>query len=126
MTVGATGDPVGRAATVADGAEALAYLRGEGRHAERELPDLVLLDLKMPGLSGLEVLRLLRADPRLRLIPVVVLTTSDRDEDVLEAYRLGANEFVTKPAWANEFRTKVQAIPAYWSRVVQRPPRVTG
>ena len=110
--------------TVNDGDDALSYLRGEGEHAGRELPDLVLLDIKMPGVSGLDVLRLIRSDPdhpELRVLPVVMLTTSTQGDDVLKAYREGANEYVTKPVRAEEFRTKVQAIPRYWSQVVQRP-----
>jgi CheY-like chemotaxis protein len=110
--------------TVYDGDGALSYLRGEGEHADRELPDLVLLDIKMPGVSGLDVLRTIRSDPdhpELRIVPVVMLTTSAQGEDVLQAYREGANEYVTKPVRAEEFRTKVQAIPRYWSQVVQRP-----
>jgi CheY-like chemotaxis protein len=108
---------------VSDGSELLAYLRGEGRYDGRTLPDLVLLDLKMPGVDGLEVVRIVRADPRLQLIPLIMLTSSARDEDVTEAYALGVNEYVTKTGRADEFRAKVQAIPRYWSHVVQRPPR---
>jgi chemotaxis family two-component system response regulator Rcp1 len=110
---------------VPDGTEVLAYLRGEGRYEGRTLPDLVLLDLKMPGVDGLEVVRLVRADPALQLIPLIMLTSSARDEDVTEAYVLGANEYVTKAGRADEFRAKVQAIPRYWSHVVQRPPRAS-
>ena len=113
--------------TVTDGADALSYLRAEGQHAGRALPDLVLLDIKMPGISGLDVLRKMRNDPghpELRVIPVVMLTTSAQGDDVLQAYREGANEYVTKPVRAEEFRTKVQAIPRYWSQVVQRPDAV--
>jgi CheY-like chemotaxis protein len=114
---------------VSDGAEALSFLRAEGEHAARDLPDLVLLDIKMPGVSGLDVLRAVRQDtqrPALQTVPVVVLTTSAQGEDVLQAYREGANEYVTKPVRAEEFRTKVQAIPRYWSQVVQRPGVQTG
>jgi CheY-like chemotaxis protein len=109
---------------VGGGAEALSFLRGEGEYAGRALPDLVLLDFKMPGVSGLDVLRAIRSDaerPELQTIPVVMLTTSAQGDDVLQAYRQGANEYVTKPVRAEEFRTKVQAIPRYWSQVVQRP-----
>jgi CheY-like chemotaxis protein len=109
---------------VGGGAEALSFLRGEGEYAGRALPDLVLLDFKMPGVSGLDVLRAIRSDaerPELQTLPVVMLTTSAQGDDVLQAYRQGANEYVTKPVRAEEFRTKVQAIPRYWSQVVQRP-----
>ena len=108
--------------TVADGETALAYLRGEGQYAGRPWPDMVFLDIKMPGLGGLDVLREMRAAPETRALPVVILTTSGRDEDVSEAYRLGANEYVRKPASFEEFRHKIQAIPVYWSSVVTRPP----
>lgn len=119
--------------SVTDGALALAVLgialpdpaageRGAGSPPPHYLPDLVLLDLKMPGIGGLQVLEAIRADARLRVLPVIVLTTSARDDDVLAAYRLGANEYVTKPVGPEEFRTKVQSIPQYWSKVVQRPP----
>ena len=107
--------------TISDGAEAMSFLRAEGDYATRQLPDLVLLDIKMPGVNGLDVLRSIRSDPALRLVPVVMLTTSAQSEDVREAYRQGANEYVTKPVRAEEFRTKVQAIPRYWSQVVYRP-----
>jgi CheY-like chemotaxis protein len=115
--------------TKTDGACALSFLRAEGQHVGRELPDLVLLDIKMPGVSGLDVLREMRNDPdhpELRVVPVVMLTTSAQGEDVLQAYREGANEYVTKPVRAEEFRTKVQAIPRYWSQVVQRPGTVAS
>ena len=116
-------------ATAADGRQALAYLRAEGNYAGRAWPDLVLLDLKMPEVSGLEVLSAMRADPLLRATPVIVVTTSGRQVDVAEAYRLGASEYVTKPVQAEEIRRKLQTIPAYWSRVVRRPAHpsaVTG
>jgi CheY-like chemotaxis protein len=114
--------------TLGDGDQALAYLRREGEYAARDLPDLVLLDIKMPGISGLDVLRTLRTDarhPELRAVPVVMLSTSAQGEDVVRAYREGANEYVTKPVRAEEFRTKVQAIPRYWSQVVERPFQTT-
>jgi chemotaxis family two-component system response regulator Rcp1 len=110
--------------TVGDGSEALGFLHAEGPYAQRKLPDLILLDLKMPGMDGMDVLANIRADPHLRLIPVIVLTTSLHDEDVMMAYNIGANEYVVKPVKADEFRRKVQAIPVHWSQVVQRPPRL--
>jgi len=108
---------------VGDGDEALRYLRQEGEHTDAKRPDLVLLDIQLPGADGLEVLRSIKADPALRLIPVIILTTSAHDQDVLTSYGLGASEYVTKPVSSAEFRTKVQAIPTYWSKVVTRPPR---
>ena len=77
----------------------------------------------MPGADGIEVLRIIKADPELQIIPVIMLTTSAHEHDVLTSYGYGASEYVTKPVSADEFRTKVQAIPAYWSSVVTRPPR---
>jgi CheY-like chemotaxis protein len=115
--------------TLTDGDQALAYLRREGEHAGRRLPDLVLLDIKMPGISGLDVLRALRTDtryPELRVVPVVMLSTSAVDSDVWQAYQEGANEYVTKPVEAEDFRTKVQAIPRYWSQVAERPTVAPG
>jgi CheY-like chemotaxis protein len=108
-------------ATAADGRQALAYLRAEWIYLGRAWPDLVLLDLKMPEVSGLEVLSAMRADPLLQAIPVIVVTTSGRHSDLAEAYRLGASEYVTKPVQAEEIRRKLQTIPTYWSRVVRRP-----
>ncbi len=111
---------------VVDGEEALRYLRHEGEHAGAESPDLVLLDIQMPGLDGIEVLRVMKADATFKTLPVIMLTTSAHERDVLTSYGLGANEYVTKPVSAAEFRTKVQAIPAYWSKVVTRPPRCSA
>lgn len=106
---------------VSNGDEALRALLGDGESGRR--PDLVLLDIQMPGTDGLDVLRAMKNDPALRTIPVIMLTTSEREVDVLASYGLGANEYVTKPVRADSFRAKVQAIPTYWSRVVTRPPR---
>jgi CheY-like chemotaxis protein len=100
-----------------NGTEALASMRAQAASAGRVLPDLVLLDLKMPDMDGLEVLHAMRADAALRAIPVVVVTTSARDQDVLQAFRLGANDYLAKPLEVDDFRHKVQAIPACWSRV---------
>ncbi len=108
---------------VHDGETCLRYLRREAEFAAAVRPDLLLLDINMPGLSGLDVLTAVKADRALATIPVIMLTTSARDQDVLASYRLGANEYVTKPVTAQEFRSKVQAIPAYWSTVATRPPR---
>ena len=108
---------------VADGNEALRFLRQEEEHAGAERPDLVLLDVQLPGADGVEVLRIMKADPALKSIPVIMLTTSARERDVRTSYGLGASEYVTKPVNPTEFRTKVQAIPAYWSKVVTLPSR---
>jgi two-component system response regulator len=102
---------------VRDGAEALDYLFATGEHAARDpndLPELVLLDLKLPKVDGLEVLRQIRADERTRLLPVVILTSSDEEQDVLEGYRRGANSYVCKPVEFGHFSQAVQQVGLYW------------
>jgi two-component system response regulator len=101
---------------VRDGAEALDYLLGSGAHAGREnaLPALILLDLKLPKLSGLEVLERLRAHPRTRLVPIVVLSSSDEPEDQLKSYRLGANSYVRKSIDFDQFSRGMHMLAEYW------------
>jgi two-component system response regulator len=101
---------------VRDGAEALDYLLGSGAHAGREnaLPTLILLDLKLPKLSGLEVLERLRAHPRTRLVPIVVLSSSDEPEDQLKSYRLGANSYVRKSIDFDQFSRGMHMLAEYW------------
>lgn len=99
---------------VEDGAEALVYLRGEGRHAGAPRPSLVLLDWRLPGLRGEDVLRAIRGNPALKTIPVIVLTTSASEADVRAAYALGANAFLTKPTGFNQLRDLVSLIEAFW------------
>ncbi len=110
---------------VADGEEALRWLRREGEHGGAPRPDLVLLDINMPGMSGLETLKAIKADPALAMTPVIVLTTSAAERDIVASYHLGANEYVTKPVTVAEFRSKLQAIPTYWTNVVARLPNST-
>jgi len=110
---------------VRDGVEALDYLFGTGIHAGRDtslLPALVLLDLKLPRIDGLEVLRRLRADPRTRLVPVVILTSSDEDEDRLQSYSLGANSYVRKPVDFDEFVRAAGQLGLYWLLLNSPPP----
>ncbi|MFO0686286.1 MAG: response regulator [Sandaracinus sp.] len=100
-----------------DGAAALDYLFGRGAWASRDAsaaPQLVLLDLNLPKVSGLGVLKELRADPRLRAMPVVVLTSSKEDEDVIESYQLGANSYVRKPVDFTQFTEAVRTLGLYW------------
>ena len=108
---------------VQDGVEALAYLRREGSYAEAARPDLVLLDLNMPGKDGREVLRDIRAEETLRSLPIVVLTTSESDEDILKSYDLGANCYVTKPVGLDQFARIIQCIEEFWFTVVKLPPK---
>ena len=108
-----------------DGAEALEYLFGSGRYAGRDLhvmPQLILLDLKLPKVDGLEVLRQLRADDRTRLLPVVVLTSSTEERDLVESYRLGANSYVRKPVDFTQFVEAARQLGLYWLLMNQPPP----
>ncbi|MCL6639978.1 MAG: response regulator [Candidatus Rokubacteria bacterium] len=112
-----------------DGVEALDYLFGTGRHAGRDiglLPQVVLLDLKLPRLDGLEVLRRIRSDERTRLLPVVILTSSTEDRDRVEGYRLGANSYVRKPVDFGQFAEAVRQLGLYWLLLNQPPPRRRG
>jgi two-component system response regulator len=108
-----------------DGEEALDYLFGTGAHAGRAvapLPEVVLLDLKLPKVEGLDVLRRLRAHERTRRLPVVVLTSSSEQQDVLSSYDLGANSFVRKPVDFAEFMEAARHLGLYWLVVNQAPP----
>jgi CheY-like chemotaxis protein len=106
-----------------DGVEALAYLRKEGPYADATSPDIILLDLNMPRKDGREVLQEIKADAHLRRIPVVVLTTSQAEQDILQSYNLGANCYITKPVDLAQLTTVVQAIDYFWFTVVKLPPR---
>ncbi len=106
---------------VGDGEQALAYLRREGPYAGQERPDVVLLDLKLPRLNGHEVLRQLKADEELRGIPVIVLTTSEEERDVLQSYKLHANCFITKPVDIDQFIQVIKRIEGFWLTVVKLP-----
>jgi chemotaxis family two-component system response regulator Rcp1 len=106
---------------VKDGVEAMAYLRKEGKYADVLSPDLILLDLNLPRKDGREVLAEVKADPVLKCIPVVVLTTSKAQEDVLNAYGLHANCYITKPVDFEQFANVVRAIDQFWFTVVTLP-----
>jgi len=106
---------------VSDGSEALAYLRREGEYADAPRPDLILLDLNLPRRDGREVLAEIKADDSLRHIPVIVLTTSRADEDVLRSYQLHANAYVTKPVDFDGFIEAIRQIDHFFVSVVQLP-----
>lgn len=108
-----------------DGAEALDYLFCTGKYSGRDesgQPEVVLLDLKLPKLDGLEVLRRIRADERTRLLPVVILTSSDEEPDMVESYQLGANSYVRKPVDFSHFAEAVRQLELYWLVINQPPP----
>lgn len=107
---------------VTDGVEALAYLRREGKYAEAVRPDLILLDLNLPRRDGREVLAEIKADTRLRLIPVVILTSSQAEQDIARAYDLHANCYVTKPVDLDQFIKVVNSIEDFWFAIVKLPP----
>lgn len=111
---------------VRDGAEAVEWLFRRGRFADRadDLPALVLLDLKMPKIDGLEVLRRIKSDPRLRLTPVVMLTASREESDLIRSYQLGVNAYVVKPVDFAAFMDAVKQIGAFWAVVNETPPAV--
>ena len=106
---------------VGDGVEAMAFLRRENNYAEAPRPDLILLDLNLPKKDGREVLQEIKADHQLRRIPVVVLTTSAADEDILRSYDLSANCYVTKPVDLYQFIKVVRSIEAFWLTIVSLP-----
>ena len=111
---------------VADGQEALDFLFGTGPHAGRDindLPKVVMLDLKLPKLDGIEVLRQLRADPRTKLLPVVVLTSSREESDVIQTYELGANSYIVKPVDFENFSEAVSKLGMYWLLMNEQPIR---
>ena len=109
---------------VGDGVEAMDYLFGTGKFAGRDtgiLPQVVLLDLKMPKMDGLEVLHRIRADERTRVLPVVILTTSSEDKDKVDSYKLGANSYIRKPVDFNQFVDAVQQLGLYWLVLNEAP-----
>ncbi|HEX7372674.1 MAG TPA: response regulator [Thermodesulfobacteriota bacterium] len=108
---------------VQDGEEALAYLRCRGKYAQAIRPDLILLDLNMPRKNGRDVLRDIKNDPKLKRIPVVILTTSQAEDDILHTYDLHANCYITKPVDFNQFLKVVRSIEDFWLTVVKLPPR---
>ena len=115
-----------RLTVLIDGRQALDYLArlGEPETAVELQPDLILLDLNLPGLDGCQVLGKIKGDPRFRALPVVVLTTSRREEDILETYQAGANSFIAKPAEYPLYRDLVRSLHSYWYDTTLRPTLV--
>ena len=112
---------------VHDGVEAIEFLFGEGKYAGRDLtatPTVILLDLKLPKLDGIGVLKRLRADPRTQLFPVVVLTSSSQDADIIASYNFGANSYVRKPVEFNAFMDAVSQLGLYWVLINRSPSHV--
>ncbi|MEH1840273.1 MAG: response regulator [Nostoc sp.] len=107
---------------VEDGVEAMAFLRKQEKYVEAAHPDIVLLDLNLPRKDGREVLAEIKADENLRRIPVVILTTSQAEEDILKAYNLCANCYITKPVDFDQFVKIVQSIENFWFAIVKLPP----
>ena len=109
-----------------DGVEALEYLFATGAYSDRDpeaVPEVILLDIKLPRIDGLEVLRRVREDPRTRLVPVVLLTSSDEERDRVAGYALGANSYVRKPIEFDEFTEAVRQVGLYWLIINRPPPR---
>lgn len=111
-----------------DGAEALQFILCEGPHAERKMengPKVILLDLKLPKIDGLEVLQRIKSDPRSKSIPVVVLTSSKEQSDVIDSYNLGVNSYIVKPVNFEQFSEAVQKLGMYWL-LLNQPPQLEG
>lgn len=117
------GPAANRLTVVRDGVEAMSYLRREGSYSEAVPPHLILLDLNLPRKDGRQVLAELKEDPALRRIPVVVLTTSQAEQDIIKSYDLHANCYITKPVDLDRFLTVMRSIEDYWCTVVSLPPR---
>lgn len=108
-------------AVVKDGEEAIEFLKKQGQYAESIMPHLILLDINMPKLNGIEVLDFIKKDEKLRKIPVVMLTTSSSDSDISECYEKSANCFITKPMDFGKFQSVVEAIESFWFSIAQLP-----
>jgi len=107
---------------VMDGEEAMAYLRRQGKHSKAIKPDVIMLDLNLPKKNGLEVLKEIKEDPSLRRIPIVILTTSKAETDIVKSYDLHANCYVTKPVDLEQFLEVVRSIEDFWLDIVKLPP----
>ena len=118
------GKVLNRVSVVKDGVKAMAFLRREEKYADAPRPDLILLDLNLPGKDGREVLAEIKADENLKRIPVVILTVSQDEEDILRSYDLHANCYITKPVGLDDFISVVKAIEDFWLTIVKLPPDV--
>src|SRR5579862_209499 len=114
---------INRLYTVPDGKEALAFLRREGRHADAVRPDLILLDLNLPKMDGREVLAEIKADADFKRIPVVILSSSHSEEDIVKSYDLHANCYISKPVDLDKFAEVVKSIEDFWVSIVKLPPK---
>jgi two-component system response regulator len=108
---------------VKDGVQAMAFLRKEGSYVNVVMPDLIILDLNLPKKDGREVLSEIKDDPELKKIPVVIMTTSQAEEDILKSYNLHANCYITKPIDLNQFIKVVKSIEEFWFSIVKLPPK---
>jgi CheY-like chemotaxis protein len=117
------GKVINKLSVVSDGVEALDYLRKKGRYADAKRPDMILLDLNLPRKDGREVLAEIKEDPDLKRVPVVVITSSRAEEDVLRSYNLHANCYISKPVDLEQFITVVKSIEDFWMGIVKLPPK---
>ena len=109
--------------TTTDGVEAMQFLKREGRYADAPRPDLILLDLNLPNMDGREVLEAIKADPSLKPIPIVVVTSSAAEQDILKSYDLSANCYVTKPVDLQQFLHVIGSVGDFWLDIVKLPPK---
>ncbi|AOY78664.1 response regulator [Moorena producens JHB] len=109
--------------TFTNGKEAMAFLRRESPYTKAPRPDVILLDLNLPVMDGREVLAQIKSDPKLSLIPVIILTSSDSDQDILTSYKLNANAYVTKPLELEQFVKVLKSIENFWLSIVKLPPK---
>ncbi|MDA8173292.1 MAG: response regulator [Nitrospiraceae bacterium] len=112
--------------SVPDGDKAMAFLRREGEYKDAPQPELILLDLNLPGKDGRQVLKEIKEDSRLKHMPVVVLTTSQAEEDICNAYKLQAGCYIAKPVDFDEFTNVIRAIENFWFNIIKLPPRECG